>query len=159
MERAKQLTAGSTTYVTTEEVKPVYLTFCVDVQYITLVTALKSYIRNNNIRDLDVPLLRTYLDVKETIVIDDLDDIVEKYVKWNMFNCNARSRMQLLFICYNFFVSKHGPTWIEKDNKTFAINHVLSVIRPVTLKNFGIGPIIFSSRIEEGLNQVLVKPL
>lgn len=83
MARAKKLTAGSTTSVTTEAMEPVDLKFCVDAQYLPTVITLGFIPEATAYQDLDGKILRAYLDgevkeSKEIIIIDYLDDIVQK---------------------------------------------------------------------------------
>ena len=99
-----------------------------------------GFIENvQSLESLDEVILRKYLDTqavesKTTITVEDLDDVVDKELSMNMSNRNARSRMQSLFVDYHSLLDRHGLTWIIEENQKLAVAHVLSAIRPVTLR-------------------------
>lgn len=53
----------------------------------------------------------------------------------NMENRNTLSQMQNLLVDFHSFLSKHVFTWIITENQKKAISHVLSVIKPRTLRD------------------------
>lgn len=71
---------------------------------------------------------------KEVLSMDILDDIVSKELRTNMSDRNAKSRMRNLFVSYRTILRRHGIEWILEDNEKVAVKHVLSAIRPNTLR-------------------------
>lgn len=142
MSRAKQLqTAGDSdsTMTTTEAVSPMELKYCVDAQHFTSCIALGLMKDVTSFAALTNKQLRAYLDdkakeSKEAVTMEGLDAIVSKELVMDMANSNAKSRMEGLFIRYHSILNEQGLTWIVQDNQKLAVSHVLSAIRPVTLK-------------------------
>lgn len=52
----------------------------------------------------------------------------------NMENKNARSRMQGLFANYHSLQSQNGVKWIIEEKQKLPVAHVLSAIRPQSLR-------------------------
>lgn len=83
--------------------------------------------------------LRAYLDweakeSKEAVTLEGLVELIEKKLRMNMDNKNAKSRMQGLFADYYSILSQQGVKWIIEENQKLAVTHVLSAIRPQSLK-------------------------
>ena len=83
--------------------------------------------------------LRAYLEKeakesKDAVSLDSLDDIVESELAMSMTNMNARSRMQTLFVDYHSILTRQGIAWTIKYNQKLAITHVLSAVKPKSLR-------------------------
>lgn len=136
-ERSKQLTAAST--ITTEAISPVNLKFCVDAEWIDSLIALGFIESISTVEELTDALLRDYLngeaqESKEVMNLHSLDDIVKKELRTDMSDSNAKSRMRNLFVSYRAILKRHGVAWLLEDNQKVAVDHVLSAIRPTSVK-------------------------
>lgn len=136
-QRAKQLVGDN--FVTSEVVTPVNLKFCVDAEW------LESMIELDFIEDVDSydglsdGILRAYLEkkaetAKDVITMSVLDEIVRKDLRMNMHDANATSRIESVFVGYHQILRRNGLSWIVKDNQKVAVSHVLSAIRPLSLR-------------------------
>lgn len=135
--RARQLRTSSSG---TEPVRPVDLKFCVDVEFLESSIVLEFITDASNYEDLTDEQVRAFLaaratESKEVVTLDMLDDIVKRELRTNMKNNNATARMQDLFSSYITILGRHGLKWIVTDNQKIAVQHVLSAIRPVSLKD------------------------
>lgn len=60
--------------------------------------------------------------------------MVEKKLRTNMNKNSATARMHDLFSGYHTIPSRHDLKWIIKENQKVAVQHVLSAVRPMVLK-------------------------
>lgn len=138
--RAKQLSTDASSTVTTESVRPVDLKFCVDVEYLESCMALGFIDTATDYNSLTNEDVRKVLDdrcreSKEVLTMESLDVIVERELRTDMKNTNATARMQDLFTNYHTILSRNGLKWIIKENQKIAVQHVLSAVRPVSLRD------------------------
>lgn len=135
--RAQQLTTvGSSS---TQVVRPVSLKFCVDPEYLESAIAF-GFIEAETYEDLTDSVLRKYLEKKaeespEAITLEAIDSIVDRDLRMNMGDKNARSRMESLVVSYHTLLRRHGLSWILKSNQKVAVMHVLSAVKPTSLRN------------------------
>ena len=118
---------------------PVDLKYCIDAQLRKSTIELGFIPDVSYYDDVTDEQLRTYLDQesvdsKAALTMTSLDEIVARELRMNMDNRNARSRMQQLFVQYHALLTTHGLTWIVTENQKLAVSHVLSAIKPVSLK-------------------------
>lgn len=83
--------------------------------------------------------LRMYLDSedkdsKDALTVEGLDELMQKKLKMNMDTRNVKSRIQSLFASYHSVRSQNGVMWIIDENRNMAVTHVLSEIRPRSLR-------------------------
>lgn len=139
--RAKQLNVnaeGSST-TTTETILLMELKYCVDAQYFTSCIDLGFITGVTSFEDMTDTQLRKYLDdkaeeSKDALTLDGLEELVRKKLKMNMDNRNAKSRMQGLFASYHSLLSQNGVKWIIDENQKLTVTHVLSAVRPQSLR-------------------------
>lgn len=134
--RAQQLGSSSSS---TEPVRPVDLKFCVDVEFLESSIALGFITDAPDYKSLTDEQVRNFLskraeESKEVVTLEKLDGIVSRELRTNMRNTNAAARMQDLFTNYHTILVRNGLKWIIKDNQKVAVYHVLSAIRPNSLK-------------------------
>lgn len=115
------------------------LKYCVDAQHFTSCIALGLMANVTSFSALTNEQLRDYMadkaeESKEAVTMEGLDTIVSKELIMDMSNRNAKYRMEGLFIRYHSILAEQGLTWIVKENQKLAVSHVLSAIRPVTVK-------------------------
>lgn len=110
--------------------------FCVDVDILESKIAL-SFIDDvstyDELTDAEVQtMLEDHVkDIKDFVMLDMLDKIVQVELRTNMKNSNAKACMQYLFTIYHIIIYRNGLTWIMKDNQKVAGTHVvLSAIQP-----------------------------
>lgn len=121
-------------------VTPVQLKFCLDVVWIESLIDLGFIDDVSSYETLTDDQLWTYLDKKseeskETVTLDTLDDIVSKKLRIKISDSDAESRIENLFVSYHSLLRRHGLSWIIKDNQKIAVYHVLSAIRPESLRS------------------------
>lgn len=134
--RARQLGDG----LNTEASKPVVLKYCVDVDVLKSTLALGLNDSANDYDTINENALRQYLekeaeDFRETLTLSGLDSIVRKDLKMDMKNKDARSRMKSLLIEYHTLLRRNGLYWLLEDKEKVAVQHVLSEIQSVKLRN------------------------
>lgn len=64
-----------------------------------------------------------------------LDQIESLDLRPNMKNNNASSIMQYLLANYHKILSQNGLKWKITDNQNVAVQHVLSAIKPASLRH------------------------
>lgn len=136
-ERARQLTGQET--ITEEATTPVHLKYCVDGEWLESLLDLNLIEDVSTYEDLEDQVLRRYLETKaeeakDVVTRDTLDKLVEEELRTDMKDKNARSRIETLFVSYRSLLRRHGVSWILKDNEKVAVSHVLSSIRPESLR-------------------------
>jgi len=136
--RARQLSTDQG--VSTEAVRPVNIMFCVDPEFLESATVLGFIDGADTVEDLTDEMLRDYLDdqaqeAEETVSLATLGTIVDEELRMDMSDRSARSRMQGLFMSYHKLLRRHGLSWVLKANEKTAVYHVLSAIRPYSLKD------------------------
>ena len=107
--RVEQLTVSP---ATTEAVRPVNLKYCVDPEYLesAIDLGLIEDVENDDLTDIH---LRKYLEGKaeesrETVSLEVLDEIVNRELRMNIRDKNARSRMESLFVTYHALLRRNG---------------------------------------------------
>lgn len=98
-------------------------------------TALDSLFGVSSINDLSDSELRKFHQVdakesKEELAIRALVNIVNKELRTNMADTNAKSRIKNLVHSFDSLLPSHGLSWILDDNQKVAIFHVFSEFRP-----------------------------
>lgn len=63
-----------------------------------------------------------------------LEKIVDKNLRINMSDLDARSKIENLFVSYNSLLSRHGLSWIVSENEKLAVYHVMGAIRSESLR-------------------------
>lgn len=53
----------------------------------------------------------------------------------NMRDKNAKPRMESLFVIHHALLRRNGLSWLLETNENVAVSHIISAIRPKTLKN------------------------
>lgn len=131
----KQITTDS---LSTEVIKPVGLKFCVDPEFLQSSIALGLV---SNAVDCEI-LANHYVcellderckESKETVTLDQLDKLVQNWLRTDMRNSNATTRMQDMFAEYYTFLILNGLNSLTSDSPKVAFEHVFSAIRPLTL--------------------------
>ena len=135
--RAGQLTVYGAT--SSEAVWPANLKFCVDSEYLEFAIAL-GFIEADDYDSLTDSVLRVHLEGKakesvDSVTLEALDDIVERELKMDMNDKNARSPIETLFVSYHSILRRNGIAWLLDANQKVTVWHVLSAIRPKTLKD------------------------
>ena len=135
--RAEQLTVHGAT--SSEAIRPVNLKFCVDPAYLESAIAL-GFIEADDYDSLTDSVLRVHLEGKDkesedSVTLEALDDIFERELKMDMKDTNTRSRIETLFVSYHSILRHNGIVWLLDANQKVAVGHVLSAIRPKTLKD------------------------
>ena len=134
--RALQIAGGSGA---ADAVKPIDLKFCIDVEYLESSIALGFIPGVDSYETLTDTEVRNFLnsravESKEVVTLDKLDKIVDGELRTNMRNNNATARMKDLFASYYTILSRNGLKWIVTENQKVSVGHVLSAVRPVSLK-------------------------
>lgn len=136
---AKQFATTGESTVTAESVRPVNLKFCVDgafrESYITLgfIDVATDY------NSLTNEQLRKFLDdrcqdSKGSMMLDSLEAIVDRDLRADMQIKNAATRMKDLLTKYHTTLSRHGLKWIVKENQKITVQHILSAVRRVSIR-------------------------
>ncbi|PXF46452.1 hypothetical protein BWQ96_03777 [Gracilariopsis chorda] len=136
-EKARQHTVTNTLSV--KPVEPVSLKFCVDPEYLESALALNRIPFVTDIDALTDQDLRAYLEKKaepskSCANLSFLDHIVEHELRMDMRDIGARSRIESLFISYHTLLRRHGLSWVLHSNEKIAVQHVLSSIKPKSLR-------------------------
>lgn len=123
----------------TENVRPVNLKFCVDVDYLQSTIALGFLEGADCYKTLTDSQVQAFVakraeESKEAVTLDKLYKIVKDELRTNMRNSDATARMQDLFANYHTILRRHGLGWIIKENQNFAVTHDLSTVAPQSLK-------------------------
>lgn len=63
------------------------------------------------------------------------DDIISRELRINMQDRNDKSRIEHLFENYHTILHRNGLSWIMKEKQKVSIYHVLSPIRPTSLRS------------------------
>lgn len=95
-----------------EITRPVSLKICVDAEYLESGIAL-GIIAAADYDSLSNVGLRTYLETsaqetKESINLETLDHIVDEELRLEIFDRNAKSRMENLFVSSNSILRRNG---------------------------------------------------
>lgn len=142
LSRARQLPTSSSSAGTStlEAVRPVDLKFCVDVEFLTSSIALGFIPDADDFNTVTDEQVRDFLDSratesKETVTLNGLNDIVQRELRTDMRNKNAKARMQDLFVSYHMILLRHGLKWIVTENQKVAVSHVLQAVPPATLRD------------------------
>lgn len=135
-QRAKKLSATMT--ISKETVTLVSVKFWYNVEWIESLIAL-GFIVVTNYDELDDKTLRTYIDreseeSKDVLNMNVLDDIINKHLRTNMEDSNAKYRMRNHFVSYHTILHCKEIGWIMKDNQKVEVNHVLSAFSPMSLR-------------------------
>lgn len=136
-ERAQQIVCEQV--LSTDVAKPVQHKFCVDSEWLESVIEL-DYIKGvKSYDELTDANLCEYLESKaepskSVVTTDMLDKIFEDSLRMDMTDNDARSRIEDLFVTYKSLLRRHGVSWVAKENEKVAVYHVLSAIRPVSLR-------------------------
>lgn len=69
------------------------------------------------------------------VTLDKLDEILSHDFHSNVKTNNANARMQDLFTNCHTILSRNGPKWTITDNQKVAVRHVLSAIKPASLRD------------------------
>lgn len=126
-------------FMTTEQVWPVLLIFCIDVEFLESPIEL-SFVRKDEIYEVPTDgKMRTILEIhckelKEAIILEAPDSIVKHKLLPNMKNKNAAAGMQELFDNYHTTFSRNVLKWIIKANQLIYVHHVLSAVRLVSFQ-------------------------
>lgn len=100
-ECAQQITGGN--LVSTDIEKPVQIKLCVNSEWLESFIDLEFILNADSYDSLEGVTLRNYLDskassVKDVVTIDMLDNIVEKNLRINMDEKDARFKTENLFV-------------------------------------------------------------
>lgn len=100
-----------------------------------------NFMKAHSYDDLEDSTLRVYLDSKSTersdnMSVESLDALIKKELKADMSDKSAPSRMENLFIAYNSLLRRHGLSWLTRKNPKMAVRHVLSAIKPDSLRTW-----------------------
>lgn len=132
-----------------EATRPVYMVFCVDIEFINLLAALGLSTDVTGYDNLTDPVLRTYLESKsseshEKVSLSGLDNNIKKELRMNMRNTNASSRTESLFIAYHTLLRQHGLVWLSEENQNVVVQHALSAVNPKKLRSRLKSDLVFS---------------
>lgn len=71
----------------------------------------------------------------EKVTLKQLDKLVQRKVRTDMKNNNATTHVKDVFIKYHTLLLRNVLMWLIKYNHKFAVDHVISVIKPHPLHN------------------------
>lgn len=119
---------------------PVDLKFCVNVEFVELSSALDFILDVTNYAELTDEQVREFLrerlkESKEVVNLDKLDEALKAELSTNMKNSNATAYMQDLFSSYITILSRYGLRWIITEYEKVAVQHAISTVWPILLKN------------------------
>lgn len=133
-ERANQLSVGDE-----EVIRPASLKYCMDQDWLESMIESEFIPGAADYETVTENCLRKYLEGKaqesrHVATVESIDKIVEKDLRTEMTDTDARSRMETLFATYLSLLRRNGLSWVIKDNPKVAVRHVCAAIRPNMLK-------------------------
>lgn len=136
-QRVRQVLGADVT--TTEAATTVQLKYCVDAEWKEFIIALGFITDVASYKELRDHVLRTYFegnfkDRKEAIIIEAFDKLIENNLRMDLSDTDARSRTEMLFVSYRSHLTRPSPSWLTSENAIVALYHVLSAIRPESLR-------------------------
>lgn len=128
---AKQLINTDVSFA--EIVSPISLKFCIDPEWLERLIALEFILGVKSVESLSDNTLRSYLDDKAkdskvVVILENLYKLVNKKLRINMADTDAKSRTENLFVAYHSLLRRHGLSWTLEDNQKIAVYHILSAI-------------------------------
>ena len=135
--RALQLAVVDAT--TTEPVRPVNLTYCVDPEWLRSIVDLNLIPDFTDYEMVKDEILRTFLEERSrttttTISLSAVNSIIDKELKMDMADTSAPMRMKNRFASYLSVLRRHGLQWITKSRPKTAITHVIAAVKPKSLR-------------------------
>ena len=125
------------------------LSFRVDPDWLESLVSLGFIEGVTSTKELEDSTLRAYLEAeaeesKEVLNLKTIDEIVNRELRIKMADSNAKFRIRNLFVSDHTILSRNGLLWFFKDSQKVAVTHVLSAIRPATLKERLAGDLDFA---------------
>lgn len=82
--------------------------------------------------------LRKFLNTKSvetttSMTMQSLDDFVSLELIMDMKYCDAKSRIQGLFITYNAILKRNGLSWVKETNPKLSLQHVCEAVKSQSL--------------------------
>jgi hypothetical protein len=121
--------------------KPVSLTFSVDPAVLaSLVDLCQLGTHIDRISIVTDAIISKWLEShqevkKDTLSASRVQSLVEKSLRMNMSERDAKKRILILFAEYTCLLRVHGLSWVIQDHPKKAVEHILDAIKPKHLQS------------------------